>query len=67
MKQVLKEIQNGVFVSKWMSECKAGQPRLKIERKNLAMHGLEVVGKKLRAMMPWISASRLVKENGGNN
>ena len=67
MKQVLKEIQNGVFVSKWMSECKAGQPRLKIERKNLAMHGLEVVGKKLRAMMPWISASRLVKENGSNN
>jgi len=63
MKQVLKEIQNGTFVSKWMSECKAGQPRLKIERKNLARHGLEVVGKKLRAMMPWISAGRLVKEN----
>ena len=67
MKQVLKEIQNGTFVSKWMSECNAGQPRLKIERKNLARHGLEVVGKKLRAMMPWISANRLVKENGGNN
>ncbi len=65
MKQVLKEIQNGTFVSKWMSECKAGQPRLKIERKNLARHGLEVVGKKLRSMMPWISAGRLVKENNG--
>ena len=67
MKQVLKEIQNGEFVSKWMSECKAGQPRLKAERKNLANHGVEKVGGKLRQMMPWISASRLVKENGSNN
>lgn len=67
MKQVLKEIQNGEFVSKWMSECKAGQPRLKAERKNLANHGVEKVGGKLRQMMPWISSSRLVKENGSNN
>ena len=67
MKQVLKEIQNGEFVSRWMSECKAGQPRLKAERKNLANHGVEKVGGKLRQMMPWISASRLVKENGSNN
>lgn len=65
MKQVLKEIQNGEFVSKWMSECKAGQPRLKAERKNLANHGVEKVGGKLRQMMPWISSSRLVKENNG--
>ena len=65
MKQVLKEIQNGEFVSRWMSECKAGQPRLKAERKNLANHGVEKVGGKLRQMMPWISASRLVKENNG--
>ena len=67
MKQVLKEIQNGEFVSRWMSECKAGQPRLKAERKNLANHGVEKVGGKLRQMMPWISSSRLVKENGSNN
>ncbi len=65
MKQVLKEIQNGEFVSRWMSECKAGQPRLKAERKNLANHGVEKVGGKLRQMMPWISSSRLVKENNG--
>jgi ketol-acid reductoisomerase len=63
MKQVLKEIQTGEFVSKWMSECRAGQPRLKTERKNISNEQIEVVGKKLRSMMPWIINSKLVKEN----
>jgi ketol-acid reductoisomerase len=59
MKSVLKEIQNGEFVTKWMTECKVGQPRLHAERNLLQEHQIEKCGKKLRAMMPWIK--RLVK------
>lgn len=63
MKKVLKDIQNGTFVSNWMSECKAGQPRLKAERKLLANHSIEKVGSELRKMMPWIAKNKLVNKN----
>nr|WP_146821494.1 ketol-acid reductoisomerase [Candidatus Deianiraea vastatrix] len=62
MKQVLKDIQNGTFVSNWMSECKAGAPRLKTERKLLDDTEIEKVGKKLRAMMPWIAKNKFVNK-----
>jgi ketol-acid reductoisomerase len=60
MKRILTDIQNGTFVSKWMSECKAGQPSFKAFRRNLADHQVEEVGSKLRAMMPWITKNKLV-------
>ncbi len=63
MKKILKNIQNGKFVSKWMSECKAGQPRLKTQRKLLADTEIEKVGKQLRAMMPWIAKNKLVNKD----
>ncbi len=63
MKQILKEIQNGEFVSKWMAECKVGQPRLKAERRLSYAHGIEQVGAKLRAMMPWIGKNKLVDKS----
>lgn len=62
MKQVLLDIQNGTFVSNWISECKAGQPRLKTERKLLEGTTIEKVGKKLRAMMPWIAKNQFVNK-----
>ena len=60
MKEVLKDIQDGRFVSEWMRECKAGQPMFKAIRRNNDAHQIEEVGKKLRAMMPWIAANQLV-------
>ncbi|WP_041794687.1 ketol-acid reductoisomerase [Pararhodospirillum photometricum] len=60
MKRVLDDIQSGRFVRDWMLECKAGQPSFKATRRRNAEHPIEEVGARLRGMMPWIAANRLV-------
>ena len=60
MKKVLKDIQDGRFVSEWMREYKAGLPMFKAIRRNNDAHQIEEVGAKLRAMMPWIEAGKMV-------
>jgi ketol-acid reductoisomerase len=60
MKQILNDIQTGKFVTNWMNECKAGQPTFKAIRRINGAHPVEEVGEKLRSMMPWISAGKLV-------
>ncbi len=60
MKEVLHDIQTGKFVSDWMRECQAGQPGFKAMRRLNDEHPIEEVGEKLRAMMPWITANKLV-------
>ncbi|MCC0010081.1 MAG: ketol-acid reductoisomerase [Hyphomicrobiaceae bacterium] len=60
MRKILREIQTGQFTSQWMQECKAGQARFKGIRRVNDAHQIEDVGEKLRAMMPWISANKLV-------
>ena len=60
MKQILDEIQTGKFAREWVSECQAGQPSFKALRRRGAEHPVEEVGARLRAMMPWISESKLV-------
>jgi ketol-acid reductoisomerase len=54
MKKILKEIQNGEFAREWILENQAGRPVLNALRKKEAEHPVEEVGKKLRAMMPWL-------------
>ena len=63
MKEVLDDIQSGRFTSQWMSECAAGQPSFKAQRRIAAEHGIEEVGEKLRAMMPWIAENALVDKS----
>ncbi|GAB3126267.1 ketol-acid reductoisomerase [Novispirillum itersonii] len=63
MKRVLDDIQSGRFVRDWMLECKAGQPSFKATRRRNAEHGIEEVGGRLRAMMPWIGANKLVDKD----
>ncbi|MBM3599825.1 MAG: ketol-acid reductoisomerase [Alphaproteobacteria bacterium] len=60
MKRVLEEIQSGRFAREWVLENNAGQPSFKAMRKRGAEHDIEKVGEKLRAMMPWLKANRLV-------
>ncbi len=63
MKKVLKDIQDGRFVSEWMREYKAGLPMFKAIRRNNDAHQIEEVGAKLRAMMPWIEAGKMVDKS----
>ncbi len=63
MKEVLADIQSGRFAKDWMLECQAGQPSFKAMRRQAADHGIEQIGEKLRGMMPWIGANRLVDKS----
>ncbi len=63
MKRVLADIQGGRFVSRFVLDNRAGQPELKAARKLAAAHPIEQVGAKLRAMMPWIGAGKLVDKD----
>jgi ketol-acid reductoisomerase len=60
MKRVLDDIQSGRFVKNFVLDNRAGQPELKAARKRAEAHPIEQTGAKLRAMMPWISANKLV-------
>ena len=60
MKDVLTEIQRGEFSREWVLENAAGQTSFKAKRRIGAEHQLEEVGAKLRGMMPWISAGKMV-------
>ncbi len=60
MKKILKEIQSGQFVRDWILECKSGQLNFKAERRIQQSKNIEEVGGKLRKMMPWITAGKLV-------
>ena len=60
MKDVLTDIQTGRFVRDFMQENAVGQPMFKATRRLNDEHQIEQVGEKLRAMMPWISAGKLV-------
>ena len=60
MKKILAEIQNGVFAREFIGEHHAGAPVLKASRRRSDSHPLEQVGAKLRNMMPWLAAGRLV-------
>ncbi len=62
MKQILKEIQNGQFAKDFILEGQAGYPRMNAERKNMAESKIEQTGKKLRDMMPWIAANKIVDQ-----
>jgi len=54
MRQVLVEIQDGSFATRWILENQAGSPSFKALRRLEQGHEIEVVGKKLRSMMPWL-------------
>ncbi len=56
MKDILREIQSGSFAKEWILENKAGRPMFQALRKQAREHIIEEVGKKLRAMMPFLDA-----------
>ena len=60
MKQILKDIQTGEYAKNFILENRAGAPTLLSRRRLGAEHSIEIVGEKLRAMMPWIKQKALV-------
>lgn len=54
MRKILKDIQSGAFAKEWIEENEAGRKNFDQLMKRDENHLIEVVGKKLRQMMPWI-------------
>jgi len=63
MRKILDEIQTGKFVRDWILECKSGQLNFKAEKRIQNEKKIEIVGEKLRSMMPWITSNKLVNKN----
>ena len=59
MKQVLDEIQSGVFAEEWVAEAHSGRENFYALEEKGRQHRIEQVGSKLRDMMPWISAGKV--------
>jgi ketol-acid reductoisomerase len=60
MKRILNEIQSGEFAKEFILENQAGAPKMKAMRRLGEEHQIEVVGERLREMMPWIREKKLV-------
>ena len=54
MRQILVEIQDGSFAREWILENQAGRPSFNAMKRIEAEHPIEIVGKELRDMMPWL-------------
>ena len=54
MKSILKEIQSGKFAKEWIKEYQAGLPNYNKLLEDGENHPIEVTGRSLRAVMPWI-------------
>ena len=63
MRRILKEIQTGVYAQEFLLDNQTRNTKLTSIRRISGEHQIEEVGSKLRAMMPWIKANRLVDKS----
>src|SRR5512147_3124402 len=63
MKKALADIQSGEYAKSFILENRAGAPTLLSRRRLTAEHPIEKVGARLREMMPWIKANKLVDKS----
>ncbi len=57
MRNVLSEVQNGVFARNWILENQANRPMFNTRRRMERDHQIEKIGTELRKMMSWIKKS----------
>jgi ketol-acid reductoisomerase len=63
MKEALHNIQTGEYAKKFILEGQSNYPEMTAMRRLNAAHPIEQVGERLRAMMPWIAANKLVDKS----
>lgn len=63
MRDALKNIQSGEYAKQFILEGQSGYPSMTAARRNNSDHGIEVVGRKLRGMMPWIASNKIVDQD----
>ncbi len=62
MKKILGEITSGQFAKEWRAEYEAGMTNFKRLYEQDRNHPVEVVGKKLRKLMPWLKAKEVPQD-----
>jgi ketol-acid reductoisomerase len=63
MRNALKRIQNGEYAKMFIAEGAHNYPSMTAWRRNNAAHPIEQVGEKLRSMMPWIQANKIIDKS----
>ncbi len=63
MREALKNIQSGEYAKRFILEGSTNYPEMTGRRRQNAAHQVEIVGEKLRSMMPWITANKLVDKS----
>ena len=63
MREALANIQSGAYAKRFLAEGAGGYPEMTVAREANATHEIERVGEKLRAMMPWIAANKIVDKS----
>jgi ketol-acid reductoisomerase len=59
MRRMLDEVQDGTYARSWILENQAGRPFFNTMRKREQSHTIEQVGRRLRAMMPWLKPKEI--------
>jgi ketol-acid reductoisomerase len=54
MRECLKNIQTGAYAKRFINEGQSNYPEMTAMRRLNAAHDIELVGERLRSMMPWI-------------
>jgi ketol-acid reductoisomerase len=63
MREALKNIQTGEYAKRFILEGMTNYPEMTARRRLNAEHPIEVTGERLRAMMPWIKANKIVDKS----
>ncbi len=63
MREALRNIQTGEYAKRFILEGATNYPEMTARRRLMAAHPIEIVGEKLRSMMPWISANKIIDKS----
>ena len=63
MREALANIQNGEYAKRFINEGALNYPSMTARRRQDSEHPIEQVGERLRGMMPWISANKIVDKS----
>ena len=66
MKSLLANIQSGAFAEDWIEENHNNRPRFNKMRSADTDHKIEVVGRELRRMMPFVNPREVIPGQGGS-
>jgi ketol-acid reductoisomerase len=61
MRRMLAQIQDGSYAKQWLAEDRNGRPWFNDVRERERAHGIEVVGERLRNMMPFLKPVRVAE------